>query len=67
LSSPGFVSLKIIDINGKIICTLVAKYQSANGYKIVFDARFYNLASGVYFCNLSLDDKSITNKLLVIK
>ena len=37
LSSPGFVSLKIIDINGKIICTLVAKYQSANGYKIVFD------------------------------
>jgi len=43
----GFVSLKIYDITGREVTTLVNRAQTKGRYEIKFDAS--NLSSGVYF------------------
>ncbi len=58
LNKPGtvqIVSLKIYDILGSEITVLVNEEQSSGYYKVNFDARKYNLTSGIYFCELKLD------------
>jgi hypothetical protein len=47
----GFVNLKIYDIVGREIATLVNKNQTAGTYETKFDAS--NISSGVYFYKLT--------------
>ena len=47
LPSTDFVSLKVFDILGKEILTLVNEKQNAGSHSVNFDGR--NLPSGVYF------------------
>ena len=54
ISKFGFVSLKIYDILGREVAILVHKEKQAGIYKISFDAS--NLASGVYFYQLKVND-----------
>ncbi len=49
------VSLKIYDILGSEIAALVYEEQPSGSYEVNFDARKYNLTSGIYFCELKLD------------
>ena len=69
----GLVTLKIYDILGNEIATLVNKEQSPGEYEFEFDAGRYNLSSGVYFYQLSIGSfgkaKSFiqTNKMILIK
>jgi Secretion system C-terminal sorting domain/PQQ-like domain len=46
LSSSGIVTLKVYDILGREVTTLVNEFKSAGSYKINFNAS--NLSSGVY-------------------
>ncbi len=46
------VQLKIYDILGNEIATLVNKEQSPGEYEVEFDAGKYNLSSGIYFYQL---------------
>ena len=50
VSDFGFVSLKVFDVLGKEVRTLVNESRAAGFYKIEFDGS--NLASGVYFYRL---------------
>jgi endoglucanase len=52
----AFVTLKIYNLLGEEVATLVAKQQSAGIYKINWDAR--GLASGVYWYRLEAGDPS---------
>jgi hypothetical protein len=61
----GLVSLKIYDMLGREVKTLVNEEQTAGKYSIIFDGS--TLASGVYFYTLRSGEYSTTKKLLLIK
>ncbi len=61
----GFVTLKVYNILGNEIATLVSKNQPAGKFNINFDAS--NLTSGIYFYTLTTDSFSDTKKLLLLK
>lgn len=65
LSGSAFVSLKVFDILGKEVATLVNEEQSAGNYKVPFDAS--NLPSGTYFYTMRSGNFSQTKKLIVVK
>ena len=61
----GFVTLKIYDMLGKIVATLVNEKQSTGIYEVTFDGS--NLNSGVYFYQLTAGSLKETKKFLLIK
>ena len=66
ISKLGFVSLKVYDILGKEIKTLVNESKSAGKYVVEFDGS--NLPSGIYFYRLNFDEtKFETKKMLLLK
>lgn len=52
LSSSGFVSLKVYDMLGREVTTLVNEHQKAGTHAMIFDGE--RLASGVYFYRLTV-------------
>lgn len=61
----SFVTLKVFDILGREVATLVNDKKSAGDYKVEFDAS--DLSSGVYFYRLTTGNFSSTKKLIVLK
>lgn len=61
----GMVSLKVFDVLGNEIITLINEEKPAGKYKIQFDAS--KLTSGIYFYELSADEFSDIKKLTVLK
>ena len=59
------VELKIYDILGREVTTLVNKKQSAGSYEVQFDAS--NLTSGVYFYQLQSGSFMESKKMLLLK
>ena len=59
------VQLSIYNSAGQLVKTLIDKKQKAGKYSVKFDGS--NLDSGVYFCKLTTPDKTITNRLLLLK
>ncbi|MBM4172569.1 MAG: T9SS type A sorting domain-containing protein [Ignavibacteria bacterium] len=59
------VTLKVFDVLGKEISTLVDKGYIAGKYEVEFHGN--NLSSGIYFYTLRTDDYKETKKLLLIK
>lgn len=67
LPKNAFVTLNVYDAAGRIAAKLVNDRRDAGTYEIIFDAKKYNLSSGVYFYNLASEDFSETKKMLLIK
>ena len=65
LQSSVFVTLKVYDILGREVKTLVHKYQNAGSYSLQFDAS--NLPSGAYFYKLDAGTYHDIKKLLLLK
>lgn len=63
--SAGLVSLKVFDILGREVRTLVNEVQDAGFKSVRFDAS--RLASGVYFYQLRAGDFTQTKKLLLLR
>jgi hypothetical protein len=62
----SFVVLKVFNILGKEVATLVNEKQNMGTYEVLFDAE--NLQSGVYFYTFEIDGmKYETKKLLYVK
>lgn len=59
------VLLKIYDINGKEVVTLVNEYKEAGSYEVNFNGS--NFASGVYYYQLDAGDFKATKKMLLVK
>jgi photosystem II stability/assembly factor-like uncharacterized protein len=59
------VSLKIYDIQGREVKTLLNQLLSPSTYNIKFNSSSFS--SGIYFYVLKTDSKSITKKLVVLK
>ena len=65
-----FVSLKVFDIAGKEISTLVNQGLQAGKYNIRFDlnnSNYHNLNSGIYFYTLKTDNYTETKRMMLIK
>ena len=65
LPVAGKVTLKIFDVLGREVTTLVSAKQSAGYYNVTLDAA--SLPSGVYFYRLQFGSVSITKKLMLVK
>lgn len=60
-----FVTLKVFDVLGNEVATLVSKEQDPGVYEILFDAA--SLSSGTYFYKLQAGEFVDTKKMIVIK
>jgi Secretion system C-terminal sorting domain len=65
IPKDGMVSLKIYDMLGREIKTLVNRYQNTGKYEIYFNA--VNLPSGVYLCMMKSGDYVSVKKLMLVK
>ena len=63
--SNEYVSLKIYDILGREVATLVNEQKSVGNYKVTFNAS--NLASGIYFYTIKAGSFNKVRKMLLIK
>ncbi|MDX1439480.1 MAG: Ig-like domain-containing protein, partial [Rubricoccaceae bacterium] len=65
LSEPADVEVKVIDVLGRLVATLVAEEQESGTYRTVFDAS--GLASGVYFYRLRADHLVHTGRMTLAR
>jgi hypothetical protein len=65
LPSKSFVSLKVFDLLGREVATLVNEQKSAGTYTQKWNAA--NVSSGIYFYRLQADKFTETKKLLLLK
>jgi len=65
LKTDSRVLLKIYDINGREIKTLLDERQSAGEHKVSFDAA--DLPSAIYFYRIQLENRSQVRRMVLIK
>jgi endo-1,4-beta-xylanase len=70
ISESVKTSLKIYDILGQEVTTLVDQHLRAGVYNVTWDAKNYagvKVVSGTYFCRLVAGDHVISQKMLLLK
>jgi len=65
IAESGFVTLKVYDVLGREIATLVNEEKPAGSYEVKFDGS--NLSSGVYFYRLNFDSFISIKKMILLK
>ncbi len=65
LPKADFVTLKIFDITGREVETILSEFKQTGRYTVDFNAG--NLSSGVYFYRMTSGNISATKKMLIIK
>jgi photosystem II stability/assembly factor-like uncharacterized protein len=65
IHSTSFVSLKIIDLTGRELVTLVSEEKFAGGHSVQWNGSRF--ASGIYFCRLQVGSLIQTRNLLLHK
>jgi len=61
----GKQTMKVYDVSGKEITTLVDDYLSKGQHQVTFNA--FNLPSGIYFYRLEVKGFTQTNKMILLK
>ena len=61
----GYQTLKVYDVLGNEVATLINEYRNAGSYEIDFDAS--KLSSGVYFYQLKVGEYLQTRKMVLMK
>ena len=65
IGSNQFVSLKVYDVLGNEVVTLVNEEKPSGNYEVEFDASRFS--SGVYFYTLKSSDFSLSKKMILMK
>jgi hypothetical protein len=65
VSGPGVVSLKVFDVLGREVATLVEEAKAAGRFDVVWDAT--RVASGVYFARLSAGGEVRTIRMMLVR
>lgn len=65
IADVGFVTLKVYDVLGRRVATLVSKVEQPGNYEVQFNGSV--LASGVYLCRLDAGGKAIERKMVLVK
>jgi hypothetical protein len=61
----GNVTLDIVDLNGRVIRTILDEYKQAGTYALTWDAQ--NVSSGIYFFRLQAENNMLLKKCVVLK
>ncbi|MBI5471781.1 MAG: T9SS type A sorting domain-containing protein [Ignavibacteriae bacterium] len=61
----GIITLKVCDVLGKEVATLVNEKKSPGTYEVKFDGS--NLSSGIYFAVLVTEGRRLSQKMLLVK
>ncbi len=72
ISEPDYVTLKVYDILGSVIATLVDEYKSAGSYEVEFNSHsglsgIRSQSSGIYFYDLKTGEFTETKKMILLK
>lgn len=62
---PGFVSLKVYDVLGNEVATLISETSNSGKFSIKFDAT--GLTSGIYYYQLLSDEIIETKKMILLR
>jgi hypothetical protein len=65
LANNGLTTVKVYDLMGREVATLVNEFLTKGSYKTTFDAK--NLASGTYIYRLTSGNMSLAKKMVVLK
>ncbi len=65
LAKEDFISLKVFDILGREVASLVSEVKGPGNYSVRFDGS--KLSSGIYIYRLSSAERQISKKLLLLK
>jgi len=65
ISKAGVVSVKIYDLLGREVATLVNEFKQAGSYSATWNAA--NFGSGVYFCKMQSGSFGETRKMMLMK
>jgi hypothetical protein len=65
LQNSGLVSLKVFDVLGREVATVVHENMQRGSYTVQFDGR--DLSSGIYVYRLTAGGKSISRKFTLMK
>lgn len=65
IMNPGFVSLKLFDVLGREVASLVNEFQDSGSYSLNFNAS--SLSSGIYIYKISSGDFVQSKKMILIK
>ena len=65
LPTSGEVTLQVFDVHGRLIKMLVKGRQSGGSHRAAFNAQ--GLASGVYFCRLTMARVKETRKMVLVR
>lgn len=66
-SQNSKVELKVFDVLGNEITTIVNEFKSAGNYEVEFDANNYNIPSGIYLYKLQIGELSAVRKFVLLK
>ncbi len=67
IPKAGNVSIKIFNILGKEVATLVNSEKEAGNYSIQFSADKFKLTSGIYYYQIKVDNFVSTKKMILMK
>jgi hypothetical protein len=69
IPKSGLVQLKIYDVLGKEVVSLVNKVQSAGQHTVVFNSKQTNkeLSSGIYLYRLKIGNNILSRKMIMLK
>jgi hypothetical protein len=65
LPEPSFVTLKVYNITGQVVCTLMNAGQQAGSHQVIFDASQLN--SGVYFYSFKAGSYKEIKRMIFLK
>ena len=65
ISERGLIRLKVFDLLGREVTTLVNRVQSVGSYEIEFDAN--ELTSGIYFYSIQAGGFNVTKKMILLR
>ena len=65
IKNPGIVSLKVFDILGREVRTLLNEYKQPGKYQVSFDAG--ELSSGIYFYKMTAGEFSDVKRMILTK
>ena len=70
LPASSYVTLKVHDITGKVVSTLIDGFQGAGTYTVELDAlgsKSQELSSGIYFYKLRSSSFTKTRKMVLLR